>query len=199
MTTTLPQPATARGARTRQRLLDAAEIEIGQNGFARTTVAAITNRAKVGQGTFYLYFGAKEDALRELVRHMGRQLRRALTSATAGATSRIEAERLGLHAFITFAKTHQNLYRVVMESQFVDESIYREYYDSLAAAYQRNLEKAQERGEINPDVDAEATAWAFMGIAHFFGLHFGIWKGSGTDTAVETMAHFFERGLGVPS
>jgi len=170
-----------------------------ENGIEKTSVKNITDKAGIAPGTFYLYFGAKEDALRELVRHMGRQLRRALTSATAGAASRIEAERLGLHAFITFAKTHQNLYRVVMESQFVDESIYREYYDSLAAAYQRNLEKAQERGEINPAVDAEATAWAFMGIAHFYGLHFGIWKGSGTETAVETMAHFFERGLGVPS
>lgn len=196
MNTNLPQPATARGAKTRQRLLNAAEIEFGKNGFARSTVATITSRAKVGQGTFYLYFQAKEDALRELVRHMGRQLRRALTQATQAAQTRIEAEELGLAAFITFAQTHQNLYRIVMESQFVDETIYREYYDSLALAYQRNLEKAQAAGEINPEVNAEAAAWSFMGVAHFLGLRFGIWKnGEGAGTAVETMSHFFRRGL----
>lgn len=184
--------------RTRKRLLAAAEIEFGQNGYAGTTVASITNRAKVGQGTFYLYFPSKEDALRELVRHMGKQLRRALTLATQAATSRLEAEELGLHAFIGFAKDHQNLYRVVMESQFVDESIYRNYYDTLAAAYQRNLEKAQAAGEISTEIDAESAAWAFMGVAHFLGLRYGIWQGgSDASTAVATIKHVFERGLAV--
>ena len=68
----LPHPSTARGEATRRKLLEAAEAEIGENGFARTSVAAITKRAGVGQGTFYLYFPSKTDALRELVRHMGR-------------------------------------------------------------------------------------------------------------------------------
>lgn len=198
LTTSLPQPATARGIRTRKRLLAAAEIEFGQNGYAGTTVASITNRAKVGQGTFYLYFPSKEDALRELVRHMGKQLRRALTLATTHATSRLEAEELGLHAFIAFAKDHQNLYRVVMESQFVDETIYREYYNSLAAAYQRNLEKAQAAGEISLHIDAESAAWAFMGVAHFLGLRYGIWQGgSDAATAVATVTHLLNRGLAV--
>ena len=198
LTTSLPQPATPRGVRTRKRLLMAAEIEFGQNGYAGTTVASITARAKVGQGTFYLYFPSKEDALRELVRHMGRQLRRALTYATQHATSRLEAEELGLAAFIAFAKDHQNLYRVVMESQFVDETIYRDYYDSLAAAYQRNLEKAQKAGEICNEIDAESAAWAFMGVAHFFGLRYGIWQGGGdAGTAVATIKHLMQRGLAV--
>ncbi len=171
----LPRPTTARGEATRQRILDAAEAEFGENGFGRTSIASIVNRAGVAQGTFYLYFPSKDDVLRELVRHMGRRLRRALSEATQGLSHRVEVEKAGLDAFVRFALDHQNLYRVVMESQFVDESIYREYYRTLAAAYAERLEAAQTRGEIRPG-NAEAQAWGLMGVAHFLGLRYAIWE-----------------------
>jgi len=172
---TLPRPATARGEATRQRLLDAAEAVIGEQGFHAASVAAITQRAGVAQGTFYLYFPAKEDALRELVRHMGRELRQSLAHATAGARNRLEVERLGVEAFARFALAHRNLYRLVMESQFVDESIYRDYYQSLADAYSRGLSRAMAGGEVR-ELDPEAIAWALMGVAHFVGLRYALWR-----------------------
>jgi len=171
----LPRPTTARGEATRRRLLDAAEAEIAEKGFSRASISSITRRAGVGQGTFYLYFPSKEDALRELVRHMGRELRRALSLATRGVKARLEIERKGLEAFLRFSLAHQDLYRVVMESQFVDETIYREYYQTLADAYARGLERAQAAGEVRAG-HAETQAWALMGIAHFLGLRYTIWE-----------------------
>lgn len=172
---THPRPATARGEATRQRLLDAAEIEFGVRGFHAASITDITQRAGVAQGTFYLYFPSKEEAMRELVRHMGHELRHALTSATAGASDRLTAERLGFEAFARFSLEHRNLYRVVMESQFVDEAIYRDYYEALAKGYVTGLQRAIGRGEVR-DVDAETAAWALMGIAHFVGLRYAIWQ-----------------------
>jgi AcrR family transcriptional regulator len=171
----LPVPSTARGEATRRRLLEAAEAEIGENGYAATSVASITRRAGVAQGTFYLYFRTKKDALVELVRHMGRSLRAALSEATRGAADRLEAEELGFRAFVAFSLEHQNLYRVVMESQFVEESAYREYYQSLADAYAKAMSQAQGRGEVRAG-DPAALAWALMGVAHFLGLRFPIWE-----------------------
>ena len=171
----LPRPTTARGEATRRRLLDAAEAEIAEKGFSRASISSITRRAGVGQGTFYLYFPSKEDALRELVRHMGRELRRALSLATRGVKARLEIERKGLEAFLRFSLAHQDLYRVVMESQFVDETIYREYYQTLADAYAQGLERAQAAGEVRAG-HAETQAWALMGIAHFLGLRYTIWE-----------------------
>ena len=171
----LPRPTTARGEATRRRLLEAAEAEIAEKGFSRASISSITRRAGVGQGTFYLYFPSKEDALRELVRHMGRELRRALSLATRGVKARLEIERKGLEAFLRFSLAHQDLYRVVMESQFVDETIYREYYQTLADAYARGLERAQAAGEVRAG-HAETQAWALMGIAHFLGLRYTIWE-----------------------
>ena len=191
----LPHPSTARGEATRRKLLEAAEAEIGENGFARTSVAAITKRAGVGQGTFYLYFPSKTDALRELVRHMGHGLRRALAEATAGIDDRLEVEHKGLEAFLRFSLEHQNLYRVVMESQFVDEEIYREYYQTLADSYTANLAAAQRKGQISGG-DPAAQAWALMGIAHFLGLRYAIWdKRLPPASVMDTARAFVRRGL----
>ncbi|MEJ2666698.1 MAG: TetR/AcrR family transcriptional regulator [Deinococcales bacterium] len=181
----LPKPTTARGEATRRRLLEAAEVEIAEKGFNRASVSGITRRAGVGQGTFYLYFPSKKDALRELVRHMGRELRHALNAATRGLDQRLEIERYGLEAFLRFSLEHQDLYRVVMESQFVDETIYREYYQTLADAYARALTRAQAGGEIRRG-HPETQAWALMGIAHFLGLRYTIWDRR--DPPAEAMA-----------
>ena len=193
----LPRPTTARGEATRRKLLEAAEAEIGEKGYARTSVAGITRRAGVGQGTFYLYFPSKDDALRELVRDMGKRLRHSLSLATAGAEDRIEVEKRGFRAFLEFASENQNLYRVVMESQFVDENIYREYYQTLADGYANNLERAQTRGEVR-EGHAEAQAWALMGVAHFLGLRYAIWEQSApSPDVIDTTFDLLFDGLAV--
>ncbi len=193
----LPQPATARGEATRQKLLDAAEEEFGTKGFSKASVSSITRRAEVGQGTFYLYFPSKESILKELVQRMGRELRRSLSQATAGLGDRLEVERAGLVAFARFSLENGNLYRVVMESQFVDEAIYREYYETLLAAYKTGLENAQERGQIRPG-DAEAQAWALMGVSHFLGLRYAIWQGcEPPEEVLGTTFDFIKHGLEV--
>lgn len=170
----LPVPKTKRGERTRQKILDAAEREIGVKGFAEASIATITAEADVAQGTFYLYFHSKEDVLRELVLRMGRKLRRHLTVAIVGSDDRLDAERRGLHAFLAFVRDNPNLYRVVGESQFVDAAVHRRYYVDLAASYAASLEAAVGRGELTPG-HAEVRAWALMGVADMVGRRFAIW------------------------
>ena len=172
----LPAPKTKRGERTRQKILDAAEREIGRKGFAEASISTITAEAAVGQGTCYLYFRSKEDVLRELVLRMGRRLRRHLTLAIAEAPSRLEAERRGLRAFLEFVRANPDLYRVVAESQFVDPAIFRRYYEEFAASYRTGLLAAEAKGEIRQG-DAEVRAWALMGISDMVGRRFALWDG----------------------
>jgi AcrR family transcriptional regulator len=171
---TLPAPKTKRGERTRERILDAAEIEIGGRGFAEASISTITAQAKVGQGTFYLYFRTKEDVMRELVLRMGRRLRRHLTLSIADAPDRLEAERRGIRAFLEFVRANPNLYRVVAEAQFVDPEVYRRYYDDFAKSYSGALKSAVRRGEISKG-DAEVRAWALMGLSDMVGMRYALW------------------------
>lgn len=167
-------PKTARGERTRRKLLEAAEREFGANGFHATSIGEITRRAKVALGTFYVYFESKDEVFRALVAHMGQVTRSWIAERVSDAPNRLEAERLGVKAFIEFARAHRDLYHIVMEAQFVAPDAYRAYYDNFADGYRRNLEEAAARGEIRAG-DAETRAWALIGVSVFLGLRFGVW------------------------
>ena len=58
---------TEKGRVTRQALLDAAEEVFGEYSYDRASIAEITRRAGVAQGTFYVYFPDKTAAFVELV------------------------------------------------------------------------------------------------------------------------------------
>lgn len=45
----------------RARILDAARAELAENGFARTSVATIAERAGLGTGSVYRYYASKEE------------------------------------------------------------------------------------------------------------------------------------------
>ena len=191
----MPAPKTKRGQRTRERILDAAEVEIGGRGFAEASISTITAQAKVGQGTFYLYFRSKEDVMRELVLRMGRRLRRHLTLSIAEAPDRLEAERRGLHAFMEFVRANPNLYRVVAEAQFVDPEVYRRYYDDFVKSYAGALKTAARRGEISKG-DAEVRAWALMGLSDMVGMRYALWDGKAKlDQVAEAAFQLIAKGL----
>lgn len=195
-TAAMPAPKTRRGEATRQKILAAAEREIGGKGFAEASIATITMEAGVAQGTFYLYFQSKEQVLRELVLLMGRMLRRHLSTAAIGADGRIGAERRGLEAFFAFVRARPYLYRVVAESQFVDPQVFRQYYMDFAEGYAKVLATAQARGEVSPG-DAEVRAWALMGVADMVGRRFAIWDDRTDLTEITDAAFaFIVQGIG---
>lgn len=191
-----PQPRTARGRRTRQALLDAAEIEFGERGFVAASIVDITRRAEVGQGTFYIYFPHKEAIFSELVRALSERLRGELSEAIAGAHSRAEIERVGLVTFLSFVSRHRNLYRIVRQAEFVDEALYRWYYQRMADGYTRGLERAQEAGELHTR-DPKVIAWALMGIADFIGMRWVLWaEGEPVpESVVDTVMEMLRSGI----
>ena len=188
-------PATARGELTRQRLLDAAEREFGEKGFHSASITSITQRAGVAQGTFYIYFRSKEDILRALVRHMGSTMRRSLTAATEGLPDRVAVEKAAFRHFLSIAVEHSNLYRILLECQFIDPELYQEHYQRLLTGYVPRLMQAQERGEIRPG-NPESLAWLLMGINYFFGQRYAAWEHQmPPEDVIETVLDFIEQGL----
>lgn len=188
-------PKTDRGRRTLRRLLDAAGEEFGARGYHETAISHITQRAGVGLGTFYVYFKSKEEVFRALVADMGVHTRHALADAVKDAPNRLEAERLGIRAYLEFVRTHKSLYRVVMEAQFVAPEAYAAYYRVFSEAYRTQLDQAVARGEISAG-DDEVRVWALMGASTFLGLKYGVWE-DGADVAAvsEAAADLMINGL----
>ena len=167
-------PKTARGKRTRDKLLQAAEIEFGDKGFHVAAISGITYRAGVALGTFYTYYESKEEIFHDLVSYMSQRTRRWIGERVAGAPDRMAAERLGIEAYIEFARQHKGIYRIITEAEFVANDAYREHYESFADAYRDNLKKAGESGDIR-EGDYETWSWAIMGIAVFLGMKYTEW------------------------
>lgn len=170
-------PKTARGQRTRNKLLEAAEEAFGEQGFHATSIGDITRRASVALGTFYVYFDSKDEVFRALVAHMGEMVRHWISERVTDADDRLDAEYKGLIAYIEFARAHPNLYRIIEEAQFVAPDAHKAHYDRFAERYERHLDEALERGEIEPG-DNVTRSWLLIGMGVFLGLKYGIWDKS---------------------
>lgn len=168
-------PRTERGRKTLRRVLEAAAAEFGERGYHEAAITGITQRAGVALGTFYTYFDSKEAVFRALVRDMSQATRQHVAEAVKGAPDRLAAERMGLEAFIAFARRHRELYRIIEEAQFVADDVYREHYRTFVDGYRRNLAAAAARGEIVDGAD-EPRAWALIGMSVFLGMRYGIWE-----------------------
>ncbi len=190
-------PPTARGRATRQALLDAAEEVFGEVSFDRASVAEITRRAGVAQGTFYVYFADKKAAFIELVRHLNHTLRTTIARSVAGLTDRREIERTGFRTFFDYVRDHRALYLIVREAEFVEPDIYRWHYDTLAAGYVEGLDDAKDAGQLRRDLDSDTIAHLLMGIAEFMGGRYVLREEADlTDAVFEQVMTFVERGLG---
>jgi AcrR family transcriptional regulator len=209
------EPVTSRGAATRRRLLDAAEAVFGEIGYYEASVAEITRRAGVAQGTFYIYFHSKRETFVELVEDIGERLRAATSTAIQDTADRIEAERKGFEAFFSFVYAHRRIYRIVEEAGRVAPEAAQEYYRRISVGYERGLATEMKAGQIK-DGNVEGLAYALMGIGHFLALRWLIWPAEGAgesgdlsmpptsvenatripNEVFETVLEFIARGLG---
>ncbi len=189
------EPTTERGRRSRLKLLRAAEQVFGQHGYEGASVADICRQAGAALGSFYVYFPDKKSAFCELVDSLGKRLRHALAEATQGETDRFAMERAGLTAFFTFLAEHQKLYRIVRQAEFVDEAVFRRYYDRLSEGYAQGMAQAMNAGAVR-GTDPVIAAHCLMGMADFLGMRWMLWDDCDAsavpalvDTAIDLVSH----------
>ena len=199
MSTEVSEPVTERGRATRKALLDSAESVFAEFGYAGASVAEITRRAGVAQGTFYVHFADKHAAFLELLQHVNHQVRAAGARAISAVEGRVAQERAGLAAYFEHVAEDPALYRIIRQAEFVDPDAYQAHYQRIAEPYAAGLARAMENGEIADDLDPELLAYVLMGIAEFMGMKLVLWEQRLTDDeAFEHLITFILRGLGAP-
>ncbi|HXH87680.1 MAG TPA: TetR/AcrR family transcriptional regulator [Gaiellaceae bacterium] len=188
---------TARGARTRQKLLEAAERIFAELGYHDASIVKITEAAGVGQGTFYLYFESKKQVFDELVLDLNTRVRHAMTEAADGGTTRAERELLGFGAFFRFTAEHPALYRIIRQAEFVSPESLQLHYERLTEGYVTGLRQAMDAGEI-AEGDPEVLAWSLMGIGELVGMRWILWNGSTEmpEPVFDELARILVRALG---
>jgi len=174
VTGTAGRPLSSRGARTRRRLIEAAESIFAELGYHDASIVKLTEAAGVGQGTFYLYFASKKEIFDELVLDLNHRVRQAMTEAASRGATRAERELLGFAAFFRFTAEHPALYRIIRQAEFVSPEMLHRHYDRLTEGYVAGLRQAMEQGEIAGG-DPEVLAWALMGIGELVGMRWILW------------------------
>ncbi|MET9045001.1 TetR/AcrR family transcriptional regulator [Streptomyces sp. NPDC002387] len=164
----------AKGNRTRQRILDAAEAVFVELGYHDASIVKITEAAGVAQGTFYIYFPGKRELFEELVDDLNRRVRQAMTTASESGGSRLAAERAGFAAYFAFVAEHPGLYRIMRQAEFVAPHQLRQHYDRIVSGYTKRLRAAMDSGEIPPG-EPELMAWALMGLGEMVGMRWVLW------------------------
>lgn len=162
-------PKTAKGLETLERIRKAAELLFSEKGYYNTSVIDITSEASVAPGTFYIYFVDKKSVFRYLLEDMGHSLRTEIGLATKDCVTRYDKEYMGFKTFFAFVKKHSGLYKIIWEAQFVDNEMFKEYYENFAERYILKIREAQQDGEMK-DLDPKILAYSLIGISNFIGL-----------------------------
>lgn len=160
-TSTMSSPATAslggkarlsraeKAEATRMRLFDAAVAIVGEAGYAAASVAMITARAKVAQGTFYNYFESRQDLLDQLLPSISQRLHDLIRERVMQAPDDpIERERARLSGFFEFLEKEPHLFKILSEGSVQAPRGFRAHLEMQSASYRRALEYERRQGNL---------------------------------------------------
>jgi AcrR family transcriptional regulator len=135
--------------KTRRALIEAAAYVVERRGYRDTSIALITQRAKVAQGTFYNYFADRQEILDLLPMIYGERMMGHVARSMDPSQIGAEREVARLVAFLEFSSKNARAARLVNEAATLAPRGYAEYYAKVRAGYERALARSVERGEIS--------------------------------------------------
>jgi AcrR family transcriptional regulator len=156
----------AKALRSRERLLEAARRVVASHGYANTTVDLIVAEAGVARGSFYTYFESKPHILGTLAASIDREIERNVVAFDRGRSDDPIANlEIANRNYLAVVRELADLYRLVEEVALHDESV-REgrlrSHQRHVARVAKAIERWQQRGLADAQVDAEATAAALV-------------------------------------
>ena len=134
---------------TRTRLFEAAIQIVGEQGYAGASVALITARAGVAQGTFYNYFESRQDLLDQLLPAISEQLHELIRDRVRAAPDDpIARERARLCGFFDFLEESPHLFKILSEGMVQAPVGFRRHLEMQSESYRRAMEYELRRGNL---------------------------------------------------
>ena len=197
---TLKKPKTRKGRETFARIVAAGEKQFHLLTYPVASITDIAKEAKVGTGTFYLYFESKQSLFRYLVLSYHHEIRKEIAEATKNVKNRKDAERIGFRTYFKYIFKNPYAYTIIWQSLVVDKELFTYYYTTFADKYRIGIENSIKSGEIRDDINPIDCAYALMGITNFVGLKLSIFDGPKTtikdiDHAVDEAMKLLEDGI----
>ncbi|ABE37821.1 TetR/AcrR family transcriptional regulator [Rhodopseudomonas pseudopalustris] len=158
----------------KERLYVAAAEIVAQVGFAGASVARITDKAGIAQGTFYNYFETREAIFEELVPIFGKKLRGHIRSRVGDTFDFYERERIAFDAFFEFLHGNRFFARVLNEAEIFTPAPHHDYFESILKGYRAELARASREGQIRKlsASEVEVISLMLMSARTYFALHY---------------------------
>ncbi len=148
--------------KTRHDLLRAATAIIGEVGYAKASIARITARARVAQGTFYTYLKSRQDLFDRLLPAVGLDMLHRLAARMHGAASLIDVEERGVRELFGYLVENPGFYRLLNEAETLAPKAHRVHFDNVTRGYVHSLHLAWQNGALPGYDESEIRALAFM-------------------------------------
>ncbi|MGI6782225.1 MAG: TetR/AcrR family transcriptional regulator [Acholeplasmataceae bacterium] len=163
-------PVRSDGKKTFNKIVKTGVQLFAKFGYYGASINEIIEKSEIATGTFYLYFNDKKALYLYLIDLYGEEIKKAIQKGTRGAQNRYEMEKLGLRSFLIYALKNPISYRIFWEAMYVDDDVFKNYYQDFSRRYIRGLRRGVKDGEIYDDIDLETMSYILMGISNFVGL-----------------------------
>jgi AcrR family transcriptional regulator len=163
-----PSKRQQQAAATREQLLVAAREVFEEKGYQAATVGAITERADTAHGTFYLYFGNKEDVFCSVIQETCDELYRE--ASAPWAKEPLEGIRAGTTGFLRTFGAHAGLWRALLEGMLQSpriEAVWLDLRRKFVDRLTHILERQRASGTIR-DLDPQLAAGALGAMTEWF-------------------------------
>jgi AcrR family transcriptional regulator len=196
-------PRSAKGKRTRSRLVEAAKVVFERDGFLQARIADISAEAGVSHGSFYHYFLTKEAIFRVVAQgvqvHLLSMDDELHSAPGMTAVDRIRASNRG---FLTAYEREARIMRVIEEVSRYDDDVrlVRGQRDAdLTKGMEAAIGRLQEEGIADRRIDGRYAAVALMGmVASFAEQMFATGDSYDLTESVEQLTVLWANALGLP-
>jgi len=199
------EPRSAKGRRTRARLLEAGKTVFERDGFLQARITDIAAEAQVSYGSFYHYFDSKESLFREIAEQVEVRLVSMddIAHHVDGESGPVDRIRAANRSYLTAYKKEARIMRVIEEVSRYDDTVRRvrsKRDDYLAARLESAMSRLQAEGLADKRIDPRYAAMALGGmVAKFAEMMFIGGTVFDLDEAVEQLTLLWANSLGISS
>src|SRR5919197_1680398 len=156
-------PRTARGARTRAKLVAAARTVFERDGYLDARLIDITKEANTAAGSFYTYFNSKEEIFAAVLAEVQEEMLHPHVREMTDSDDPIAVIEASNRAYLVSYRRNAKLMRLLEQVATIDDDV-RELRRRRGAAFAernaRSIRDLQARGLADPDVDPVLAASA---------------------------------------
>ncbi len=146
----------------RDALLQAAVAVVGEVGYANASIALITAKAGVAQGTFYNYFDSRQDILDALLPTVGEQMLAHIKECARSGADFADIEERGFQGFFSFLKETPHFFRILNEAESFAPSGHKQHFDNVARKYLHLFQRLKRDGAFPAYSEEELEVIVFV-------------------------------------